>query len=128
METIPTIYIRDYINDLSLNPHIEEYSLIIPGILATITDAAANLIIKADGFASVLRADLKRAAIGNPIIVRVYQSDILWASINIPVAVTSVVIDTASLAALVNGSIWRVDILGVGGIYPGNTLVVTIVV
>lgn len=119
------------LNLVPVNGNMIQYSLVVSGILGNKINAAVPAPVMASGVASVVRADVIGPSIGNDILIGVYQSGTLWASLDIPAGSKSVVLGSgalAALAAVVFNDLWTVNITQVGGIFPGSDLTVTIVV
>lgn len=125
----PTVFLR---NPVKVNSEEDmQYDLVVPYILSNKTNASAPIYIRASGSATVVRADLSNPSQGNDVIFNVLQNSVIWASFIIPEGSGSYVFSptqVAALATLTIGNQFFINITQVGGIYPGSTLVVTVIV
>jgi hypothetical protein len=123
--TSPTIWLNEFLpvnGDL-----VQQYSLVVSGIIGQKVNAAPPIYIRATALATILKFNVNRASLGNDININLYQDSTLWYSGFITSGSTAETFNTAGLPTLTIGKLWRVDITQVGGIFPGSDLVITIV-
>lgn len=124
--TSPTIWLNEF---LPINGDlVQQYSLVVPSILSNKINAAPPIYIRANGIASTLRFDVNNPPRGNDININIYQASTLWFTGSITVGNKTANFNTGGLASLILGNLWRIDIIQVGGLFPGSDLVVTIIV